>query len=308
MAVEVPAAGLSLGGSHPLSEELSSLRALVARFQLVPPRTGISGGRGHVSSLALVSGCSSVVGGARRLYRLIPHFLTAACACPQSGRRCCKRDRAQVARGGALQSGLGLRRMHIVEKAGTRDGDALYLLLYELGLTKIIAEQSPHRIDKPPAARARHLDTSAYTARIAQLEAENKLLRAELGVLRDNPASPPSSSLQSGAPSSRERETVAELTLTLRALSAKHTLALASLSTATQSLTEAPCGRARRSTPQTKHTRSFPVFHPPWLTRVRAILFTDHLITFRHRNQPPLETPKIPQRVRVLHQRLLRIL
>jgi hypothetical protein len=102
------------------------------------------------------------------------------------------------------------------------------------------------------------LDTSAYTARIAQLEGENKLLRAELGVLRDNPAPPPSSSLQSGAPSSvfssafassstasaeeareKERETVAELTLALRALSAKHTLALASLSTATQALTDA---------------------------------------------------------------------
>ncbi|KAJ7874952.1 hypothetical protein B0H14DRAFT_3437411 [Mycena olivaceomarginata] len=34
MAAEVPAAGLSLSESHPLSEELSSLRALVARFQV----------------------------------------------------------------------------------------------------------------------------------------------------------------------------------------------------------------------------------------------------------------------------------
>jgi hypothetical protein len=34
MAVEVPAAGLSLSESHPLSEELSSLRALVAHFQV----------------------------------------------------------------------------------------------------------------------------------------------------------------------------------------------------------------------------------------------------------------------------------
>ncbi|KAJ7689248.1 hypothetical protein B0H14DRAFT_3176037 [Mycena olivaceomarginata] len=147
--VEMPAAGLSLSESHPLSEELSSLRALVARFQ----------NEAHTASINL----------------------------------------------------------------------------------------------------QRHaLDTSAYTARIAQLEAENKLLRAELGVLRDNPAPSPSSSLQSGAPSSvfssafsasstanaeeareKERETVAELTLALRALSAKHTLALASLSTATQSLTEA---------------------------------------------------------------------
>ncbi|KAJ7874961.1 hypothetical protein B0H14DRAFT_77240 [Mycena olivaceomarginata] len=145
MAVEVPAAGLSLSESHPLSEELSSLRALVAHFQ----------NEAHTASINL----------------------------------------------------------------------------------------------------QRHaLDTSAYTARIAQLEGENKLLRAELGVLRDNPAPPPSSSLQSGAPSSvfssafaspstanaeKERETVAELTLALRALSAKHTLALASLATATQSLTDA---------------------------------------------------------------------
>ncbi|KAJ7806932.1 hypothetical protein B0H14DRAFT_3882194, partial [Mycena olivaceomarginata] len=145
MAVEVPAAGLSLSESHPLSEELSSLRALVARFQ----------NEAHTASINL----------------------------------------------------------------------------------------------------QRHaLDTSAYTARIAQLEGENKLLRAELGVLRDNPAPSSSASLQSGAPSSvfssafassatanaeKERETVAELTLALRALSAKHTLALASLATATQALAEA---------------------------------------------------------------------
>ncbi|KAJ7698484.1 hypothetical protein B0H14DRAFT_3904741 [Mycena olivaceomarginata] len=138
MAVEVPAAGLSLSESHPLSEELSSLRALVARFQ----------NEAHTASINL----------------------------------------------------------------------------------------------------QRHaLDTSAYTARIAQLEGENKLLRAELGILRDNPAPSPSSSLQSGRPEfasaeearEKERETVAELTLALRALSAKHTLALASLATATQSLTDA---------------------------------------------------------------------
>ncbi|KAJ7874958.1 hypothetical protein B0H14DRAFT_2568987 [Mycena olivaceomarginata] len=42
------------------------------------------------------------------------------------------------------------------------------------------------------------LDTSVYTARIAQLEAENKLLRAELTILRDNPAPSSSSSAWKG--------------------------------------------------------------------------------------------------------------
>ncbi|KAJ7303676.1 hypothetical protein DFH08DRAFT_977009 [Mycena albidolilacea] len=227
-------------------------------------------------------GCSSVVGGAGRL---IPHFFNAACARPESGRPCCKRDRGQVARGGALQSGLGLQHMRIVKKAGTRTG------------TRCVNEAHTASINLQRHA----LDTSAYTARIAQLEGENKLLRAELGVLRDNPAPPPSSSLQSGAPSSvfssafassatanaeeareKERETVAELTLALRALSAKHLRARVPLHRHAIShrghLADAP----GRSTPQTKHTRSFPVFHPPWLTRVRAILFTDHLITFRY--------------------------
>ncbi|KAJ7664898.1 hypothetical protein B0H14DRAFT_1061810 [Mycena olivaceomarginata] len=138
MAVEVPAAGLSLSESHPLSEELSSLRALVARFQ----------NEAHTASINL----------------------------------------------------------------------------------------------------QRHaLDTSAYTVRIAQLEAEKQAPARRVPRPPGQPRTIPPSSLQSGAPSSvfssafsssstanaeeareKERGTVAELTL-----------ALASLSTATQSLTEA---------------------------------------------------------------------
>ncbi|KAJ7301520.1 hypothetical protein DFH08DRAFT_827473 [Mycena albidolilacea] len=47
------------------------------------------------------------------------------------------------------------------------------------------------------------LDTSAYTVRIAQFQAENKLLRTELTILRDNPT-PSSSSAWKGRGRSQE--------------------------------------------------------------------------------------------------------
>jgi hypothetical protein len=155
MAVEVPAAGLSLSESHPLSEELSSLRALVARFQVCIIVHCLSffwrGSRETVfvllpSFVALVL-CSPVSSwypadweGTSRLSLssrgAVPsleelgvsivssHPALGPCdvCAPKSGRPCCKRDRGQVARGGALQSGLGLQRMRIVKKARTRTG------------------------------------------------------------------------------------------------------------------------------------------------------------------------------------------
>ncbi|KAF7341199.1 hypothetical protein MVEN_01855100 [Mycena venus] len=79
------------------------------------------------------------------------------------------------------------------------------------------------------------LDTSAYTERIAQLEAENALLTTELGVLRDNPV--PSSSSSSSSSTSGP-DTVAELTLSLRRLNAKLSLTEAALAEHTRALGE----------------------------------------------------------------------
>ncbi|KAJ7919628.1 hypothetical protein B0H13DRAFT_1988446 [Mycena leptocephala] len=74
------------------------------------------------------------------------------------------------------------------------------------------------------------LDTSAYSERIAQLEAENALLTTELGVLRDNP--------DPSTPSASSGDTVAELTLSLRRLNAKLSLTETALAEHTQALAE----------------------------------------------------------------------
>ncbi|KAJ7610635.1 hypothetical protein DFH06DRAFT_1485506 [Mycena polygramma] len=98
------------------------------------------------------------------------------------------------------------------------------------------------------------LDTSSYTERISQLEAENALLATELGVLRDNPL--PSSSSSPSAPSSAassllgnanssSSETVAELTLSLRRLSAKLSLTEDALLSHTQQLASATARAAQ---------------------------------------------------------------
>ncbi|KAJ7466099.1 hypothetical protein FB451DRAFT_1402498 [Mycena latifolia] len=79
------------------------------------------------------------------------------------------------------------------------------------------------------------LDTSALSERVAHLEAENARLRTELGVLRSSPL-PSSSSVQDGAAESPD--TVAELTLSLRRLSAKLTLTESSLAEHTLALSQ----------------------------------------------------------------------
>ncbi|KAJ7740463.1 hypothetical protein DFH07DRAFT_943745 [Mycena maculata] len=75
------------------------------------------------------------------------------------------------------------------------------------------------------------LDTSSFSERIAQLEAENALFTTELTVLRANPAPAPSSG--SG------EDTVAELTLSLRRLNAKLSLTEAALDEHTRALAQA---------------------------------------------------------------------
>ncbi|KAJ7038810.1 hypothetical protein C8F04DRAFT_1323849 [Mycena alexandri] len=75
------------------------------------------------------------------------------------------------------------------------------------------------------------LDTSVSTERIAQLEAENALLKTELQVLRDNSSPVDASSASSP-------ETVAELTLSLRRLSAKLSLTEEALAGTTLRLTQ----------------------------------------------------------------------
>ncbi|KAJ6496180.1 hypothetical protein C8R45DRAFT_866090 [Mycena sanguinolenta] len=72
------------------------------------------------------------------------------------------------------------------------------------------------------------LDTSAYSERIVQLEAENRLLHTELGVLRDNPS----------PEKDKENDTVSELTLSLRRLNAKLSLTEAALAEHTRTLEE----------------------------------------------------------------------
>ncbi|KAJ7466097.1 hypothetical protein FB451DRAFT_1402495 [Mycena latifolia] len=72
------------------------------------------------------------------------------------------------------------------------------------------------------------LDTSAFSERVAYLDAENVRLRAELGVLRSSPLAPPSSSA-SAAEGVSTGDTMAALTLSLRRLSAKLTLTESSL-------------------------------------------------------------------------------
>ncbi|KAJ7608881.1 hypothetical protein DFH06DRAFT_1376977 [Mycena polygramma] len=96
------------------------------------------------------------------------------------------------------------------------------------------------------------LDTSSYTERTTQLEAENALLATELGVLRDNPL--PSSSSSSASSSSlpfssssagNAGDTVAELTLSLRRLSAKLSLTEDALLSHTQQLASATARAAQ---------------------------------------------------------------
>ncbi|KAJ6537796.1 hypothetical protein B0H19DRAFT_1316555 [Mycena capillaripes] len=77
------------------------------------------------------------------------------------------------------------------------------------------------------------LDTSAYTERIAQLEAENALLTTELGVLRDNP-----DPLSSSSSSASGGDTVAELTLSLRRINAKLSLTETALEEHTRALAD----------------------------------------------------------------------
>ncbi|KAJ7698486.1 hypothetical protein B0H14DRAFT_3904743 [Mycena olivaceomarginata] len=136
MPVEIPAAGLSLSESHPLNDELSYLRALVACFQL-PWRAA----------------CCAVVSPYR--WRWLLRLVRRA-------------QSAWLVRGRpAFSKAAGCPRLLAVAHAGDVENEAH---------TASINLQ-------------RHaLDTSAYPVRIAQLEAENKLLRAELTILRDNPA------------------------------------------------------------------------------------------------------------------------
>ncbi|KAJ7150799.1 hypothetical protein C8R46DRAFT_1305621 [Mycena filopes] len=84
------------------------------------------------------------------------------------------------------------------------------------------------------------LDTSASTARIAALESENALLASELTVLRANPA--PTSTDASSPP-----ETIAELTLSLRRLSAKLSLTEDALRDTTLALTQAEAQARQRA-------------------------------------------------------------
>ncbi|KAF7364256.1 hypothetical protein MSAN_01085400 [Mycena sanguinolenta] len=142
----VPAASLSLSESHPLSEELSSLHALVTRFQV----------------------------------KLI-NFRYVLNANPKG-----KQNEAH-------SSSIKLQR--------------------------------------------HALDTSAYSERIVQLEAENRLLHTELGVLRDNPASA----------KDKENDTVAELTLSLRRLNAKLSLTEAALAEHTRALEETTAFAAQQT-------------------------------------------------------------
>ncbi|KAF7309249.1 hypothetical protein MIND_00295200 [Mycena indigotica] len=74
------------------------------------------------------------------------------------------------------------------------------------------------------------LSTSALNERVAQLEADNALLSTEVEVLRANPSPSTAETSPNG------QETVAELTLSLRRLSAKLTLTESSLAEATQTL------------------------------------------------------------------------
>ncbi|KAJ7821961.1 hypothetical protein B0H14DRAFT_3732908 [Mycena olivaceomarginata] len=215
MAVEVPAAGLSLSESHPLSEELSSLRALVAHFHVL-------------------------------LSFLVPLVLL------EQGRTVTVLVRFSATP--IIHSSLMLN----------------YLFLYELELTKQLQNEAHTASITSSGTRStpRHTPRESRSSRGEQAPARRA--RRPPGQPRPTPLS----SLQSGAPSSvfssafasplhskrgeaREKDGSGRGAdpRAARALR-QHTLALASLSTATQSLTEPPCGRARRSTPQTKRTRS----------------------------------------------------
>ncbi|KAK7018915.1 hypothetical protein R3P38DRAFT_1278667 [Favolaschia claudopus] len=87
------------------------------------------------------------------------------------------------------------------------------------------------------------LTSTTHATRVVELEAENKLLRDELAILRANPASPSSSSSSSStfittAPEDPQT-TITQLTLSLRHLSSKLTLTESALSSALLATTQA---------------------------------------------------------------------
>ncbi|KAJ7221226.1 hypothetical protein B0H12DRAFT_1031479, partial [Mycena haematopus] len=79
------------------------------------------------------------------------------------------------------------------------------------------------------------LSTSADSARVADLEAENRLLTTELAVLRANPEN-----------TYNEKDTVAELTLSLRRLNAKLSLTETALAEHTRALAESTARAAQQ--------------------------------------------------------------